>query len=43
MAAAALAAGGPAGLLLLARCTIAVRDRCGGCHPHRRWGWVRTA
>ena len=40
MTAAALAAGGPLGLLLLARSTIAVRDRCGGCRAHRRWAWV---
>jgi hypothetical protein len=40
MAAAALAAGGPLGLLLLARSTIAVRERCGGCRAHRRWAWV---
>jgi hypothetical protein len=43
MAAAALAAGAPVGLVLLAVSTIAVRERCGGCRAHRRWGWLRAA
>ena len=43
MAAAALAAGAPLGLLLLARSAIAIRERCGGCPAHRRWGWVGAA
>jgi hypothetical protein len=43
MAAAALAAGAPVGLLLLAASTIAVRERCGGCRARRRWAWVGAA
>jgi len=40
--AAALAAGAPIALVLLAASTLAVRIRCGGCRAHRRWGWLRT-
>ena len=43
MAAVALTAGAPAALLLLASSTIAVRERCGGCRPRRRWAWVAAA
>jgi hypothetical protein len=43
MAAAALAAALPVGLVLLATSTIAVRRRCGGCRAHRRWARVAAA
>lgn len=37
---AVLAAGAPAGLVLLATTVIAVRTRCGGCRARARWAWV---